>query len=48
MLPTDCWLYSGADIPQLGIKNNDPVTKIIVTLATELIDAKRRLALLEA
>lgn len=45
---SECWTYGGADIPQLGIKNGDNGTKIIVMLASELLAAKSRLAILEA
>lgn len=45
---SDCNFYSGADIPSLGIKNGDKLTKIIITLAAEVIDLKRRVAILEA
>lgn len=48
VIPTDCIVYSAGDIPQLGIKNGDQATKIIILLATELLDLKRRIVLLEA
>lgn len=46
IFPTDCSLYSGADVPQLGIKKGDKLTKVVVILFAELISAKARLTAL--
>lgn len=47
LIPTDCQLYSGADIPQLGIKNGDLLTKVIVILAAEVLSSKAKIVQLE-
>lgn len=47
LYPTDCLPYNGADIAQLGIMNGDKLTKIIVTLAAEIVNLKARVQLLE-
>lgn len=44
---TDCGFYSGGDMPALGIKNEDLLTKVIITLAAEIISLKQRVAALE-
>lgn len=41
---SECWRYDGGDIPALSIKNGDLGTKVIITLAAEIIAIKQRLA----
>lgn len=48
MLFSECMQYSGGDMPALGIKNGDLMTKVIITLAAEIIALKQRVATLEA
>jgi len=45
---SECMIYTGGDMPALGIKNEDKLTKIIITLAAEIIALKQRVAILEA
>lgn len=45
---TDCMFWSAGDIPALAIKHGDKLTGIIVTLATEVMSLKLRVATLEA
>lgn len=40
---TDCVYYNTADIPNLGIKQNDKLTSVLIKMASEIIDLKRRL-----
>lgn len=47
MYPSNCILYSGGDIPQLGIKTDDRLDKIIIILAAEVLALKQRVAALE-
>lgn len=44
--PSDCTLYGGADVPQLGIKKGDKLTKVLIVLFAEVIAAKARITTL--
>lgn len=44
---TDCMFYSAGDIAALGLKHDDRLTKIIITLAAEIISLKQRVLILE-
>lgn len=47
VIEAECVLYTAADIPQLSIKTNDKLVKIIITLAAEIISLKQRVLILE-
>lgn len=46
LIETDCSLLSSADIPVLGIKHGDSLTKVIIIMAAEIIFLKQKLAIL--
>jgi hypothetical protein len=47
VIESNCVLYSGGDIPQLGIKTNDRLDKVLIILAAEVIALKQRVSALE-